>query len=370
MILDAEVVGALAVLAGLRSMSRRRLAMILDVHHAVDALERIRSGGPLSPEVEPRADVRERLRAQVSTVSASRRAVRCREVGVSVTVPGDGDYPDALISDPERPAVLFFRGDPSVLADRRVGVVGTRNATAAGRATAADLGARLAEAGVSVVSGLARGIDTASHRGVLGSGPGRAVAVLGNGPDVAYPRSNRDLLDRLVEGHLVISEWPPGTPPEAFHFPLRNRVIAALSEVLVVVESRASGGSLITAREALERGVEVMAVPGSPRSPASEGANHLLRDGAAPVTSVNDVLEVLSITPPVRVASPRRRPSSPLAQVLLDACRDGPRSLDQLVSGSGAGVAPVALAVAELVRDGWLVDEAGWLEVAVSGLPP
>ncbi|MGA1722750.1 MAG: DNA-processing protein DprA, partial [Ilumatobacteraceae bacterium] len=144
------------------------------------------------------------------------------------------------------------------------------------------VGARLAEAGVSVVSGLARGIDTASHRGVLGSGPGRAVAVLGNGPDVAYPRSNRDLLDRLVEGHLVISEWPPGTPPEAFHFPLRNRVIAALSEVLVVVESRASGGSLITAREALERGVEVMAVPGSPRSPASEGANHLLRDGAAP----------------------------------------------------------------------------------------
>ena len=370
MILDTEVVGALAVLAGLRSMSRRRLAMILDAHDPVDALERIRAGGSLSPEVEPRVDVRERLRAQASTVSPSRRAARCVEVGVSVTVPGDVDYPEALRVDPERPAVLFLRGDPSVLADRRVGVVGTRNATAAGRATAADLGARLAEAGVSVVSGLARGIDTASHRGVVGSGPGRAVAVLGNGPDVAYPRSNRDLLDRLADGHLVISEWPPGTPPEAFHFPLRNRVIAALSEVLVVVESRASGGSLITARAALERGVEVMAVPGSPRSPASEGANHLLRDGAAPVTSVNDVLEVLSITPPVRVASPRRWPSSPLAQALLDACRDGPRSLDQLVSGSGAGVASVAVAVADLVREGWLVDEAGWLEVAVSGLPP
>ena len=370
MISDPEVIGALAVLAGLRSMSRQRLAMILDVHDPVDALNRIRSGAPLSPEIEPRADVRERLRTQASTVSASRRAARCAEVGVSVTTPGDGDYPPALLDDPERPAVLFLRGDPAVLADRRVGVVGTRNATAAGRATAADLGARLAEAGVSVVSGLARGIDTASHRGVLASGPGRAVAVLGNGPDLAYPRSNRDLLDRLAEQHLVISEWPPGTPPEAFHFPLRNRMIAALSEVLVVVESRASGGSLITARAALDRGIEVMAVPGSPRSPASEGANHLLRDGAAPVTSVDDVLEVLSITPPVRVASARRPPRSCLAIELFEACRDGPRSLDQLVSGSGAGVAPVASAVAELVRDGWLVDEAGWLEVAVSGLPP
>ncbi len=370
MISDPEVIGALAVLAGLRSMSRQRLARILDVHDPVDALNRIRSRAPLSPEIEPRADVRERLRTQASTVSATRRAARCAEVGVSVTTPGDGDYPSALIDDPERPAVLFLRGDPAVLADRRVGVVGTRNATAAGRATAADLGARLAEAGVSVVSGLARGIDTASHRGVLASGPGRAVAVLGNGPDLAYPRSNRDLLDRLVEGHLVISEWPPGTPPEAFHFPLRNRMIAALSEVLVVVESRASGGSLITARAALDRGIEVMAVPGSPRSPASEGANHLLRDGAAPVTSVDDVLEVLSITPPVRLASARRPPRSCLAIELFAACRDGPRSLDQLVSGSGAGVAPVASAVAELVRDGWLVDEAGWLEVAVSGLPP
>ena len=370
MISNPEVIGALAVLAGLRSMSRQRLAMILDVHDPVDALNRIRSGAPLSPEIEPRADVRERLRTQASTVSASRRAARCAEVGVSVTTPGDGDYPCALIDDPERPAVLFLRGDPAVLADRRVGVVGTRNATAAGRATAADLGARLAEAGVSVVSGLARGIDTASHRGVLASGPGRAVAVLGNGPDLAYPCSNRDLLDRLVEQHLVLSEWPPGTPPEAFHFPLRNRMIAALSEVLVVVESRASGGSLITARAALDRGVEVMAVPGSPRSPASEGANHLLRDGAAPVTSVDDVLEVLSITPPVRVASARRPPRSCLAVELFEACRDGPRSLDQLVSGAGAGVAPVASAVAELVRDGWLVDEAGWLEVAVSGLPP
>jgi DNA processing protein len=370
MISDPEVIGALAVLAGLRSMSRRRLAMILAVHDPIEALESLRLGRPLVPAVEPRADVRERLRVQSLAVSASRRAARCAEVGVSVTVPGDGDYPPALIDDPERPAVLFLRGDRAVLADRRVGVVGTRNATAAGRATAADLGARLAEAGVSVVSGLARGIDTASHRGVLASGPGRAVAVLGNGPDLAYPRSNRDLLDRLVEQHVVLSEWPPGTPPEAFHFPLRNRVIAALSEVLVVVESRASGGSLITARAALERGVEVMAVPGSPRSPASEGANHLLRDGAAPVTSVNDVLEVLSITPPVRVAPARRPPRSCLAIELFEACRDGPRSLDQLVSGSGAGVAPVASAVAELVRDGWLVDEAGWLEVAVSGLPP
>ncbi|MGB1724505.1 MAG: DNA-processing protein DprA, partial [Ilumatobacteraceae bacterium] len=153
-------------------------------------------------------------------------------------------------------------------------------------------------------------------------------------------------------------------------FPLRNRIIAALSEVLVVVESRASGGSLITARAALDRGVQVMAVLGSPRCAASEGANHLLRDGAAPVTSVDDVLEVLSIT--AQPAAPRGPGplSDPLALALVEACRDGPRSLDQLVALSGAGVAPVAAAVAELLREGWLADEAGWLEVAVSGLPP
>lgn len=370
MISDDSEVGALAVLAGLPSMSRRRLALVLGRHGAVEALECLRAGAPLHPTVAPRRDVAERLRAQCAGVSVARRVEGCRRSGVEVTVPGDVDYPSALLDDPERPAVLFVRGDVSLWSARRVGVVGTRNSTAAGRATAAHLGGSLARAGVSVVSGLARGIDTAAHRGVVSSGCPGAVAVLGNGPDLAYPRANRDLLDHLVEGHLVLSEWPPGTRPDGFRFPLRNRIIAALSEVLVVVESRASGGSLITARAALDRGVQVMAVPGSPRCAASEGANHLLRDGAAPVTSVDDVLEVLSIT--AQPAAPRGPGplSDPLALALVEACRDGPRSLDQLVALSGAGVAPVAAAVAELLREGWLADEAGWLEVAVSGLPP
>ena len=190
------------------------------------------------------------------------------------------------------------------------------------------------------------------------------------GLDEAYPRRNRELFERLCAEHLVLSEWPPGTAPEAFRFPLRNRIIAALAEVLVVVESRERGGSLITARAALDRGVDVMVVPGSPRTRAATGTNQLLRDGAAPVTCVDDVLDVLSITGPrLRVEAPATVGiDDRVAAAVLERCRSGPATLDAVVLACAAPIATVAAAVATLLATGHLAEEAGWLEATGSRL--
>ena len=201
-------------------------------------------------------------------------------MGIDAVTARDPEFPAVLRHDPQPPAVLFVRGDLAALDARRVGIVGTRNATQTGRDIAFELGTALAEAGVAVVSGLAKGIDGAAHRGVLGVDGGRPVAVVGNGPDAPYPRVHAALWAEVCARGVLLSEWPPGTAPEPFRFPLRNRILAALSEVLVVVESRERGGSLITAQAAIERSVDVMAVPGSVRNRAAAGTNQLLRDGA------------------------------------------------------------------------------------------
>ncbi len=181
-----------------------------------------------------------------------------------------------------------------------------------------------------MVSGLARGIDGAAHRGALAAGEsagvGRPVAVVGNGADVPYPKQNAELWSAVCTRGVLMSEWPPGTPPEAFRFPMRNRILAALCEVLVVVESRERGGSLLTVREALDRSVEVMAVPGSPRNRAAAGTNGLLRDGAAPVTSADDVLASLGLDTRRQSAAPfDPRPAlRGVDRAVVEQCRRGP----------------------------------------------
>ena len=168
---------------------------------------------------------------------------------------GATGYPAVLADDLSPPPVLFARGDVAALDGRRVTIVGTRSATAAGREVAAELGAGLAQAGVRVVSGLARGIDGWAHRGALSAvGGGPPVGVVASGLDVVYPPEHRPLWDEVVERGVLLSEVPPGTTPHALRFPLRNRILAALGEVVVVVESKRKGGSLITVEEALLRG--------------------------------------------------------------------------------------------------------------------
>ena len=202
------------------------------------------------------------------------------------------EYPVGL-RDLEDPPSLFVDGKLAEMPG--VAVVGTRRCTRYGIDLAEAFGAAISRSGWTTVSGLARGIDAAAHRGCLRDG-GHAVAVLGSGIDVCYPKENRPILDEiLAEGGAVVSEYPPGTPPDRWRFPARNRIIAAMSSAVVVVEAARTGGALITARLAAEIGRPVFVVPGDVDRPASEGCNLLIRDGAHPVLGAADLIEELSL---------------------------------------------------------------------------
>jgi DNA processing protein len=239
-----------------------------------------------------------RWTAAVREVDPDRVGAAYRDAGAVVALPGGDGYPPLLADDPEAPAVLFRRGEMSLPGPCAIAVVGTRSATHYGTDVAAELGAGLAAAGVQVISGLATGIDAAAHEGALSSGVGAEaappVAVVGAGLDVLYPYRTRRLRARVEEAGAVLSEAPLGAPPEQWRFPLRNRLIAALAQVVVVVESHRRGGALHTVEAALARDIEVMAVPGSIRSAASEGTNGLLASGAQIVTCLDDVLVALA----------------------------------------------------------------------------
>ncbi len=293
---------------------------------------------------------------------------RCVAHGITVVARTDPRYPPQLLDDPSGPPVLFARGDLAALDARRVGIVGTRNATQRGRETAAQFGFELAAQGVAVVSGLAKGIDGAAHRGALAVESARPVAVVGNGLDTAYPKQHASLFAELCARGLVLSEWPPGTRPDAFRFPLRNRILAGLVEVLVVVESRERGGSLITAREASDRDVDIFAVPGPVNCRASAGTNQLLCDGAAPATTSDDVMMALGLDS--RRAGrarfdPRALPRGSAAEVVA-MCREQARTIEQVMVVLGTSLGDTALVMARLEHAGWLRETAGWFEAVDS----
>ena len=296
---------------------------------------------------------------------------RCNRVDVRVLVHGATDYPALLVDDPLPPPVVFAQGDLGLLDGRRVGIVGTRNATAAGRDTAATLGRHLADAEVHIVSGLARGIDGCAHRGALQSdGAGRPIAVVASGHDVVYPREHQDLWRCVAERGLLLSESPPGTAPEAYRFPMRNRVIAALSEVVVVVESREHGGSLITVNEAIERNVPLMAVPGGVHNRAASGTNQLIRDGAGVVVDATDVLVALAMDHRRSSgwqADPRPRPRGADLSV-YETCSGEPRTIDGLALACSLSLVEAAMAVARLEHSGWIQQSDGWFEAVGSPL--
>jgi DNA processing protein len=355
-----------AALAGLKGMGPRRLRQIITHHRPQEAYRVLLGSAPAHPSVQRMVSdkLRSAWRSALADVDVGAVWERCERSQVRVLTYGDPEYPAVLLRDPVPPAALFVRGDLSVLDARRVGIVGTRNATRGGLATAETLGLELAGNEVAVVSGLAAGIDGAAHRGVL-AGDGSPVAVVGNGPERPYPRHHGSLWERVVEHGVVMSEWPPGVGPDSFRFPMRNRILAALCEVLVVVESRERGGSLLTVREAAERSVTVMAVPGSPRSRASAGTNQLLCDGVAPVTCSGDVLMALGLDTRRTVAAgfdPRPSPKGAEVQVLA-RCREGASTLDGIVQTVGLSVTDAALALARLERSGWLAESGGWFEV-------
>lgn len=275
---------------------------------------------------------------------------------------GEAPFPAALAADPDPPKQLYVRGDPSVLDERRVAIVGTRNCTAYGRTFARRLGGELAEAGVVVVSGLAIGIDGAAHEGVLAAG-GRPIGVVATGLDVVYPRRHASLWDRVGAAGLLVSEAEPGTRPTQWGFPRRNRIIAALSEIVIVVESSAKGGSMHTVDAALARGINVMAVPGPIGAVTSDGTNRLLVDGIPPVTCADDVLLALGLETSPRLFAlpkPRRARLSTRARHVLEVLDFVPMTTDALITASGLGRGDVLVALQELAAARRAEGGGGW----------
>ena len=274
----------------------------------------------------------------------------------------DPRYPAGLRELDDPPPVLFVNGDPDSVAWPGVAVVGTRKPSPAGVEQAEALAAGLARAGLSVVSGLALGIDGAAHRGAL-EAEGPTVAVLGCGPDQVYPHRHRQLAAAIREGGALVAELPPGTPPVRHQFPRRNRIIAGMTLGTVVVEAARRSGSLITARLALEAGREVMAVPGPVRNPGSRGCHRLIRDGARLVESAADVIEEVApgiVVPATEEAAPTAAGGrSPEADRVLEALGAEPENVDTLVERCGLTPETVSSMLILLELEGAVVAAPG-----------
>lgn len=382
-------------------------ATLLDCHRsegapaALEALRRDRLGGvrPLAERVVG-GSVRATMVRTARALDPEDLLRRHRSHGRRVLVADRAGYPAVLLEDPAPPAVLFVDGDPALLDEPAVAVVGTRNTTRIGREIAAHLGHELARHGVGVTSGLALGIDGAAHDGVLEvldrrdaadpdrgevfPPPGRPIGVVASGLDISYPRRHATLQRRVAHRGVLVSEVPLGIRPNRWRFPARNRLIAALSAGLVVVESRLVGGSMSTVEEAAGRGLEVMAVPGHPLSPASAGTNQLIVDGATLVRDVDDIFFALGWEQPdPAVPSAREErpdggdagerggagPAPPpgLAGAVLQVLGGGPASLEELVGRVDAPMAEVASTLVRLEVDGHVVTTHGWFELGARG---
>lgn len=284
--------------------------------------------------------------------------------GASYLFLDDADYPELLFHIDNAPPVLTIKGNLALLARSSIAMVGARNASAGACRFARQLAYELGQGDFTVISGLARGVDTAAHAGSLDSG---TVAVIAGGVDVVYPPENRELQDAIAEGGLLIAEQPPGTEPRARHFPYRNRIIAGLAMGTVVIEAAPKSGSLITARLAAEAGREVMAVPGSPLDPRSHGCNQLIREGATLVQNAAEIAEL------VRPLDLRMKPSASRPQVAAindEGCSSDRKavidlmgmtyvSVDELVRQSGSSQSVVQMVLLEIELAGKLERGAG-----------
>ncbi|WP_330947237.1 DNA-processing protein DprA [Thermomonas sp. LB-4] len=286
----------------------------------------------------------------------------------------DAAYPPLLRRIASPPATLFVAGDADLLWRPAVAIVGSRAATAGGRANAGQFAAALARAGLCVTSGLAAGIDAAAHRATLDAG-GTTVAVLGTGPDIAYPACHRALMAQIAQSGAVVSEHPPGTQPLRTHFPSRNRILVGLSLGIVVVEAATRSGALITARLAGDAGREVFALPGSIHNPMARGCHRLIREGAALVETPAEVAEALaplvrdlvrslrgelSACPaPASGAAGSGLPDLPHINRLWDALGHDPTGMDELLERSGLTAAAVSSMLLALELEGRVAAEHG-----------
>jgi DNA protecting protein DprA len=278
------------------------------------------------------------------------------------------DYPPLLAEVRGAPPVLYVLGDPAVLRTPQLAMVGSRNPTPAGRVTARDFAAFFARAGLTITSGLALGIDAASHEGALAAG-GLTIAVCGTGLDDVYPRENRTLADRIRERGALVSEFPPRTPPRRENFPQRNRIISGMTLGTLVVEAARRSGALITAKYAGEQGREVFAIPGSIHNPLARGCHQLIRQGAKLVESAGDVLSELHFSFEAQELATREEAARNTAtaapaldkeyEMLLDALGFEPATIDALVARTGLPGESIASMLLILELEGRVALQAG-----------
>lgn len=366
---DLPEEAALAVIAALDGVGPARFRWMLSFGSAHEVLDRIRNQRLPRPPGQLRLDpaLLAKWSDAANAADAAQVWAECERRGIGVAGHGTAAYPPRLVEDPEAPAVVFHLGDPDVLCARTVAIVGTRRPTGYGRRVATELGRELSAAGIAVVSGLALGIDVVAHRGALSHEAAAPVAVVAAGLDAPCPVRNRDTAAAVVERGLLLSEVPPGTGALPWRFPVRNRIVAALADAIVVVESAPTGGSMHTVREALERDVPVLAVPGPIDSDVSTGTNELLREGAHPFLDVGDVFGVLGVTPPKRGAPSAERadprpPVGPTAAQVLSEIGWRPMTVGAIATACELGVKEVSAAISELEAAGRAHRRGGWIE--------
>jgi DNA processing protein len=281
----------LTLVPGIGAERQRQLLAAFGPPEQVFAMGRTALGGVIGP---PLAD---RLLDTDTHAAVDTALAWAGQAGNAILCLGDPAYPQALLDIHDPPVLLYVKGDPARLKAPGLAIVGARSATPQGHATAMAFARSLSRAGLSIVSGLALGIDAAAHEGAVEEAGG-TVAVIGTGADRIYPARNQDLARRIAQQGAIVSEFPLGTPAVARNFPRRNRLIAGLGQGVLVVEAALGSGSLITARLANEQGREVFAIPGSIHSPLSKGCHRLIREGAKLVETVDDILEELRIPVP------------------------------------------------------------------------
>ena len=294
---------------------------------------------------------------------------RIQSFDVEVRTWDDEAYPRLLKEIDQPPPVLYVRGSLIPEDDWSVAIVGTRRITAYGRQVAEEVATALAQNGVTVVSGLARGVDSIAHQSAISSG-GRTLAVLGNGVDIIYPPENRNLAAQIMEHGALVSDYPLGTQPDGINFPPRNRIISGLSKAVIIVEAGSTSGALITATFAAEQGRDVFAVPGNINAPQSQGTNRLIRDGAQPLLNPQDVLEALNLTMLtehrlVRVALP----ADPIEARLYQLLSREPRHVDEIRSQANMPIETVSATLAMMELKGMVRQVGGMNYVAVRESP-
>jgi len=340
---DAELAAwiRLSLVPGLGGQSLRRLLAAFGLPQQVLAAGRAALAKVVSAEIAAR------ILADVESPAVDAALEWAAAEGNAVLTLADGEYPQSLLETPDPPALLYMRGRRELLARPGLAVVGSRNATPQGISNAEQFARAFSAAGLTIVSGLALGIDAAAHRGGLDAA-GSTIAVLGTGADIVYPPRNRALGERIARDGLIVSEFPLGTPPQGANFPRRNRVISGLARGCLVVEAALASGSLITARLAAEQGREVFAIPGSIHSPHAKGCHALIKQGAKLVESAEDLLQELG----VNTFAARPATTDPVVTGLLAHLGYDPCDIDTLCARSGLTAAAVSAMLLQLELDG------------------